>query len=165
MSWLPTIATSNTNRPNCRFLRNCFCKVTWNGAPMNHRLIRFDVRLDQRDYVNALWDREHRNCFLLKPEVEWPLSIDPRVWPSVLLFPGFDIADLSGISALSNCEYSPQEKERLARFWEARLNAFGLLATDDDAKEFRQLSNSRVPEHSPFWVFGIWRVPFCFEAG
>ena len=213
---------------------------------MSQRLVRFDVRLDKNDYVTTFWDGDHRNRFLLKPGVEWPLSVDPLVWPSVfyseifrqgtklpygsievppstddshywrnlaemrsyyekhkgptsrgvpvalqifsendlvsdeltLVFGdstnpgepppnsellGFDVADLSGISALSNCEYSREDNERLRPVWEPRLNVFGLLTTLQYAAEFRRLSDSRVPEHSPLWVYGIWRLhlPGC----
>jgi hypothetical protein len=217
---------------------------------MKQRLIRFDVRLDRDDYVGAFWDREHRSRFLLKPDLEWPLSVDPLVWPSVFyseifreatklpygsievppstddgqywlnfermknyyqahkgqrtsgvfvgiglfsektltedIIPyetgasmqcaltlgrtvpseippasellGYDVADGSWISGLSNCEYSPQERERLRRLWASRMNEFGLLTSLEDAVQFRLLSDARVPEHSPFWVYGIWRL-------
>lgn len=209
---------------------------------MNRRLIRFDVRLDRAKYVDEFWDAKHRNRFLLKEDVAWPLSVDPMVWPSVFYseifrevnklpyasievppstdkgnywrnlhemasyygkhkkpetggvpiavqvlsensrdsdqltmafgnhsdpaeppprseFLGFDVADLSGISALCNCEYSHETKKHLAPVWVPRLNVFGLLTTSEHAAEFKQLSDSRVSEHAPFWVYGIWRVP------
>lgn len=218
---------------------------------MNERLIRFDVRLRKDDYVEAFWDEEHRNRFLLKPGIEWPLSIDPLVWPSVFSsriyrdatdrpggnievdpavdggnywlslaqmrahyaanklpnansisvaihlfsekslkedmipysssegiqcalslgrtipsesppgseFLGYDVADASWISGLTNCEYTSDEQQRLRPLWVARLNPFGLLKTVDDALEFRQVCDTRAPEHAPFWVYGISRLP------
>jgi hypothetical protein len=42
---------------------------------MNKKLINFDVRLNKKDYVSSFWNKEHRKRFLLRPEVEWPLSI------------------------------------------------------------------------------------------
>jgi hypothetical protein len=45
--------------------------------------MHFDVRVHKDDYVGTFWDEEHRSRFLLQPEIEWPLSIDPSVWPSV----------------------------------------------------------------------------------
>lgn len=218
---------------------------------MNQRLVRFDVRLDKDDYVDAFWDREHRNRFLLRPDIEWPLSVDPLVWPSVFysgifrkasnlpygsievppstddgqywlnlgqmkhyyeihkkpassgvfvgidLFSersltgevvpyetragiqcaltlghavpserppasellGYDVADDSWISGLSNCEYSSAEGDQLRPLWASRMNEFGLLRSLEDAMEFRLLSDTRVPDHSPFWIFGIWRMP------
>lgn len=218
---------------------------------MNQRVIRFDARLDKDDYVKKLWDSEHRDCFLLKPDIEWPLSVDPMAWPSVFYsvifreatnFPygsievdpsvdggqywlnldqmtqyydahrkggsrgvfigidlfseqslggdtvpyegpkgvqcaltlgravpsdrpatsellGYDVADGSWISGLCNCEYSREEKEQLTPVWVPRLNNFGLIASLDHATDFKRLSDARVPEHSPFWVYAIWRTP------
>ena len=50
---------------------------------MNQRLIRFDVRLLQEDYVDLVWSAERRETFLLRSEIDWPLSVDQAVWPSV----------------------------------------------------------------------------------
>ena len=218
---------------------------------MNQRLVRFDVRLHKDAYVSEFWGEEHRSQFLLRPEIEWPLSVDPLAWPSVFyskifrdatnlsygdievdpetddgrywlgldemkayyearrktgtsgvyvaihLFSeqslagdvilykaaggiqcglmldntdpsecpygsellGYDAADASGISGLANCSYTPDEKRRLGPIWASRLNFFGLLNTLDDAIEFRKLCDTRVPEHSPFWIYGISRLP------
>jgi len=219
---------------------------------MNHRLIRFDVRLDKSDYVDSFWDGAHRKAYLLNSDVEWPLSADPFVWPSVfyskilreavdvpyasievppdadggrywvnlddmkkhyathqkfgtrgitiaieLFFPeaslvgdvvhyqeaegiqcgiplgrtlpselplgsellGYDVADAGWISGLTNCGYWPEEKAALARTWATRLNDFGLLTTLGDAAEFKRVTDERVPEHAPFWIYGLWRVP------
>ena len=50
---------------------------------MNQRLIQFDVRLRADDYVSSFWDQKDRNIYLLRPQTEWPLSVDPLIWPSV----------------------------------------------------------------------------------
>lgn len=39
----------------------------------------FDIRLCREDYNMTGWDQE---VFLLRVDVEWPLSIDTKVWPS-----------------------------------------------------------------------------------
>lgn len=213
---------------------------------MNQKLMCFDVRLPKEDYAPAFWDRKHRESFLLSQEIEWPLSVDPLVWPSVFfskifgdatklpygnievdpavdggeywlnlaqmkrhyeanklpnskgvfvcvhLFSeapltgfsvpylqngiqcglelhdtspreapegtvllGYDVADASWISGLSNCSYTPEEKKQLSSRWLPRLNSYGLLKELDDAVEFREVCNLRVPDHAPFWVFEI----------
>ena len=50
---------------------------------MNRRLVRFDIRVHEDDYVHTFWTPELRNEFLLNPAVAWPLSIDVWMWPSV----------------------------------------------------------------------------------
>ena len=50
---------------------------------MNQRVIQFDVRLKRDEYVHAMWDRAVRERFLLRPTIDWPLSVDPLVWPSI----------------------------------------------------------------------------------
>ena len=50
---------------------------------MNRWLIRFDVRVAKEQYVSRHWNKNARAQYLLRPDVEWPLSVDRRVWPSV----------------------------------------------------------------------------------
>jgi hypothetical protein len=50
---------------------------------VNQRLIQFDVRLRADDYVSSSWNEKDRNIYLLRPQTEWPLSVDPIIWPSV----------------------------------------------------------------------------------
>lgn len=217
---------------------------------MHQRLFRFDIRLYKDDYVDTFWSAEHRNRYLLRPEVEWPLSIDPLVWPSVFFskpasdfdryatievdmkvdngnywlnleqmrthyqmhrqpgtwgvfvavhlfseqpldedvryytlpgdilcgvelkdtvpgelppgseFLGYDIADPGRISGLANCSYTPEEKQQLAPLWQPSMNSSGLLKDLEKAIGFKELCDKRVPEHAPFWIWGISRLPF-----
>jgi hypothetical protein len=70
-------------------------------------------------------------------------------------FLGYDVCDASLISGVMNCGYSPREVERLARFWAGLLNDYHLFDHSDAAARFRELTNARVPEHAPFFVFGV----------
>lgn len=215
---------------------------------MNRRLLQFDIRVHQDDYVQTLWTPELRNQFLLNPDVEWPLSVDEWMWPSVFfsristrksfatievdvdtkgsdywlsvpemhayyeahkprasaavpiaielcseksldediirytLEPGgiecalslkattpqvvpdgtellgYDIADASRLSGLTNCGYTEEDQQALRPIWKSRLNGFGLLQTVDDAIAYRRICDARVSEHAPFWIYAIWRV-------
>jgi hypothetical protein len=71
---------------------------------------------------------------------------------------GYDVADASRISGLTNCGYTEEEIRELGPLWGNRLNSFGLLSTIEEAVAFRQLTDQRVPEHAPFWVYGLWRL-------
>jgi len=50
---------------------------------VNRWLLEFDVRASKEPYVSRHWTAERRTEFLLRPDVEWPLSVDQGVWPSV----------------------------------------------------------------------------------
>jgi hypothetical protein len=50
---------------------------------VNRWLKRFDVRVAKEQYVSRRWDKNARAQYLLRPDIEWPLSVDRRVWPSV----------------------------------------------------------------------------------
>jgi len=217
---------------------------------MNQKLMRFDVRLRKEDYASSLWDRTHRNRFLLSQATDWPLSVDPLVWPSIFfsniftdatklasgsievdpiidggdywlnleqmrryydankppnsegvfvcfslyseapltgfstpylkdgiqyglrlhdtipnvaptgsVLLGYDVADASWISGLSNCGYTADEKKELAIRWLPRLNSFGLLKDLDGAAGFREVCDRRIPDHAPFQIFGIFQLP------
>jgi len=137
------------------------------------------------------WDSARRERYLLRLDVERPLSVDKRVWPieigdggchvgfSVsdqeapeqvrsIWFPrevegearllGYDIADDVFLSGLSNCGYTDEEKTALRSTWASRLNRFHLFDQADVAFEFKTLTEARVPEHAPFFVFGIYRL-------
>ena len=191
---------------------------------VSSRLLGYDARLRPDTYVRTCWDQTRRTNFLLAEDVQWPLSVDPLVWPSVfqskegpwhaklhvwldlgrmreqlrghpasggaveiameILVPsglmpdqfgsdvldstpspeeipsgssflGYDIADAGYISGLSNCGYAAEEKNRLQGGWPRRLNQYGLFMAVDDAFAFRELTDGRVPEHAPFWVFRL----------
>lgn len=209
------------------------------------RLVGFDMRRYPEDYVSVVWDRRRRELHLLRSDVNWPLSVDSLVWPTIFSYPpviegmappytfativadskyaehglwsnlaemrqfyertpqhgrirgvevrielfadarltsdqlgsflveenvaaaespasavflGYDIADSGLISGLTNCGYEMGEKKRLGVEWSGRLNDYGLLRSLEDALAFKEITNKRVAEHAPFWVFGLTRL-------
>lgn len=70
-------------------------------------------------------------------------------------FIGYDVADGSGISGLCNCGYGP-ESASLRPILARRLNENGLVDAPEHAFDFRALTDQRVPEHAPFFVYGLW---------
>jgi len=51
-----------------------------------------DARLPASQYLAHEWTAQRRELFLLRPDIEQPLSVDRLVWPSLFRFPG-DHAD------------------------------------------------------------------------
>ena len=178
-----------------------------------------DVRVEPSG--DSGWTAERRATYLLRPDVAFPLSVDPNVWPRApgdLTYPvpwtpvkdvqkraaavmaskhrvcvavfaaaaadpaeeedlrsrtgadtllatdpawtfvGFDVADGTEVSGLSNCGYG-EELEALRATWACRLNDRGLFGVLEDALAFRDVTDARVPEHAPFTVYGIWILP------
>lgn len=77
-------------------------------------------------------------------------------WPLL----GYDVADTGLTSGLSNCGFLPavDDLSMLQQTWEVRLNAHGLFRAHEDATAFRDLSDSRLPEHAPFLVIALYEV-------
>ena len=71
---------------------------------------------------------------------------------------GYDVADRSLLSGLSNCGYDGDEKPILTKTWPDKLNEVGLLRDLNDAMEFKDVTNRRVPEHAPFLFFGLYEL-------
>lgn len=78
---------------------------------------------------------------------------------------GFDIADATMVSGLSNCAYTADEAAALRDPWSARLNEHGLFAFLPDALAFRTVTDERVREHAPFAVYAMWLVPGSAVSG
>ena len=73
-------------------------------------------------------------------------------------FLGYDIADQAMLSGLSNCMYNEKEINILEPVWFPCLNGHHLFNDIACAVKFRTLTELRVPEHSPFAVYGLYRI-------
>jgi hypothetical protein len=71
------------------------------------------------------------------------------------VFLGYDVADEGLTSGLSNCGYEREDREA-ANVFAPLLNRHGLFDTIEAADDFRRFSDQRVPEHSPFYVYGLY---------
>ncbi len=69
---------------------------------------------------------------------------------------GFDVADAGLVSGLSNCGYDQAEIAALRSSWATHLNEHHLFTDVRRAFSFRDLSDPRVPEHAPFFVYGLY---------
>jgi hypothetical protein len=72
-------------------------------------------------------------------------------------FLGYDVGDWGLVSGLSNCGFMPDEPVAVYREkWGPKLNRHHLFDDINDAHEFVEFADRRVPEHAPFFVFGLW---------
>jgi hypothetical protein len=73
---------------------------------------------------------------------------------------GYDVADLGLTSGLTNMGFLPgvDDVDALRLRWRPHINASHLFDDLSQAIEFKNFSNQRVPEHAPFFVYGLWLV-------
>jgi hypothetical protein len=71
------------------------------------------------------------------------------------LFLGFDVCDLSNISAIMNC--APSDSSRaIPGYWKLAVNRHHLFDRFIDADVFRKDSDRRISEHAPFVVMALF---------
>jgi hypothetical protein len=77
---------------------------------------------------------------------------------------GYDVADGSLMSGLSNCGYPPDERPHLQHTWSTSLNGHHLFPDPTLAERFRVGCEARVTEHAPFFVFGLYAVEGAVDS-
>lgn len=139
------------------------------GQPVPGRLPWQEVE-EARQRVEA-WPKRQSSCVIIVIGViaeradeqeslarNAGLDAEVRVDPA-WQFVGYDVADDVDCSGLCNCGYRAEHEAVVPRnLWAPRLNEHGLFASLDHALTFRTLTNRRVPEHAPFFVYGLWIV-------
>ena len=73
-------------------------------------------------------------------------------------FLGYDVSDEWLLSGLTNCMGNEVSLEDIKQQWGARLNAHHLFDELDAAEDYAGFIAGVVPSHSPFYVFGLWRL-------
>jgi hypothetical protein len=71
---------------------------------------------------------------------------------------GYDVADWHLLGGLTNCGYSPAEAASLAPAWAPLLNEWHLFDNPEDATAYAAVTAQRVPEHAPFFGYGIYQL-------
>jgi hypothetical protein len=69
---------------------------------------------------------------------------------------GYDVADRWLTSGLMNCGYNAGEKQSLVSRFGRLLNDNHLFREASDATVFSTQCDTRVAEHAPFFVYGLW---------
>ena len=71
---------------------------------------------------------------------------------------GYDVADYDLLGGLANCGYTPEEAASLAPVWAPLLNEWHLFGNPEDATAYAAVTAQRVPEHAPFFSYGIYQL-------
>jgi hypothetical protein len=82
-----------------------------------------------------------------------PAEIDPD-WT----FLGWDVADGSRLSALSNCGWPSGVPHYQTARWARSLNDRHLFTAVPDAVAYRRKCEREIREHRPFFVYGLWHI-------
>lgn len=107
-------------------------------------IVAISLSPEEASLSGGLWREELGSAVPKKPPTDW-------------LFIGFDVADGSLLSGIANCGYTDHHMLFEARQkWSYHLNEWHLFEGEDAAHSFREEVATRVPEHAPFFVFGLW---------
>ena len=122
--------------------------TAWSTRTLPYWLIAVTLQQEGRESDNLL-ERYARTTDII------PALRDPA-WALL----GYDVSDQWLLSGLSNCGYgtSASEIQTLREIYASSLNEHHLFASLKPAVDFMQLSDERVPEHAPFFVFGLWLI-------
>jgi hypothetical protein len=71
---------------------------------------------------------------------------------------GYDVADYDLLGGPTNCGYTPEEAASLAPVWAPLLNEWHLFGKSEDATAYAAVTAARVPEHAPFFGYGIYQL-------
>jgi hypothetical protein len=71
---------------------------------------------------------------------------------------GYDVADYDLLGGLTNCGYTSGEAASLAPVWAPLLNEWHLFGKPEDATAYAAVTAERVPEHAPFFAYGIYQL-------
>ncbi|HQU42471.1 MAG TPA: hypothetical protein PK867_06645 [Pirellulales bacterium] len=93
-------------------------------------------------------------------------AVEPATLDAGWVCLGYDVSDRWLLSALTNCGHNINDGARgpSSAQWEARLNEHHLFTSIADAIAYRTFADSDVPEHSPFFVYGVWIAEDSAEA-
>jgi len=85
-------------------------------------------------------------------------TVEPNQVESDWQFLGYDISDAM-LSGLSNCGFlDPNEMKESRKEWSSHINDYHLFDNLELAEKFREYTNARVPEHSPFFIYGLYVI-------
>ncbi|HVR11906.1 MAG TPA: hypothetical protein VMW75_27945 [Thermoanaerobaculia bacterium] len=72
---------------------------------------------------------------------------------------GFDVADTFLQSGLTNGRFlEDDDVPALRAAWGPLLNGWHLFKKMSDAAKFQKMADSRMPEHSPFFIYTLWLI-------
>jgi hypothetical protein len=74
------------------------------------------------------------------------------------IFLGFDVIDISGLSAIANIGYSHDESVEISNA-QIGINEFGLIGSMQDSIKFSKIASLFAVEHAPFFPVEVHARP------
>ena len=99
------------------------------------------------------------SLFASRPDADDGIPSEPGHPPSGWQLLGYDVGDRWLLSGLCNCGWEPGEIRPPAAWSAAALNEHHLFRDPDPAFGFAEITSLRVPEHAPFFVYSLYRLP------
>jgi hypothetical protein len=133
---------------------------------LEQKLIGFDPREMWIDY-RSQWPERFRRISLLKQDVEKPLSVDIRIWPSVfddVLEPPSWTGGLNTWDDLDRLEsFLRQERARDLSFWVIAISVV-LDGLSESERELWRTGPPRIPTIKPDMIDSSWSF-LGFDVG
>lgn len=83
--WSAAISSTSTYG-TCRRPDRRRGTAKYGATPLHSLLLGFDLCQRPERYLEQAWSPERRREFLLRPDIAWPKSVDPMVWPSIFRY-------------------------------------------------------------------------------
>ncbi len=129
--------------PNLEEMNNCLSDKK-ESKTLSGTKIAISLHVDKEALAKEYWSA------VLHPALS--MNDLPKNWKLI----GYDIADQDMISGMSNCDYKADEVVALRELCKDHLNEYGLFHSFEDALSFRGLTDKRVPNHSPFYIYSLF---------
>lgn len=145
------------------------------GGPSHSGFIQ-DLWDNLDELLNSLqnyWTSESKCCWVIGVTLMWDLCSQEQknVWSEVITttlppicnptwkFLGYDVSDRWLLSGLTGClNKNMPNWPSLKVQWGQHLNSYNLFDHPQNAENFKNQINQMIPQHAPFYVYGLWLV-------
>jgi|GEM_PF-4797297 len=123
--------------------------------PSSNELADFIAGLNEEETWLLLIFSDQPSARTIDPAATVPLTKIPPPLKDGFSSVGFDVIDMSGLSALTNVGYTEDDLSRFANMT-IETNDCGLISTSGDSHRFAEFASSAAPEHAPFFPVEVW---------
>lgn len=104
---------------------------------------------------NRVLTASYLHFFDYVPTEVWAMEYRSEPINKDFIFLGYDVANSSTLSGLSNCGYSNSSLEYCRENYLKYINQHGLFESFEVAWDFLSYTNQRTPADSPFYIYSL----------